>query len=167
MGKSLETEWPHPKTGCLENKGVILIEIRATEALPELSNGANREMINKKESRSRTLEVLADRVFRKSRSEGSVETYIWGVRRFCEFIGEDPDGLIKKLANGKLVIEKLLNSWLDGLDKEGVSPRTQKLYFYSVKKFADMNLPDEPFNWKKVESPRTWATKCRLTSSSA
>ena len=88
-----------------------------------------------------------------------METYIWGIRRFCEFTGEDPDGLIKKLANGKLALEKLLNSWLDGLDKEGVSPRTQKLYFYSVKKFADVNLPDEPFNWKKVELPRSWGVE--------
>jgi integrase len=116
-------------------------------------------MTNKKESRSRTLEVLADRVFRRSRSKGSAETYIWGVRRFCEFTGEDPDGLIRKLANGKLALEKLLNSWLDRLDKEGVSPRTQKLYFYSVKKFADVNLPDEPFNWKKVELPRSWGVE--------
>jgi integrase len=116
-------------------------------------------MTNKKESRFRTLEVLADRVFRRSRSKGSVETYIWGVRRFCEFTGEDPDGLIRKLANGKLALEKLLNSWLDRLDKEGISPRTQKLYFYSVKKFADVNLPDEPFNWKKVELPRSWGVE--------
>ena len=88
-----------------------------------------------------------------------METYIWGVRRFCGFTGEDPDGLIKNLANGKLALEKLLNSWLDALDKEGVSPRTQKLYFYSVKKFADVNLPDEPFNWKKVELPRSWGVE--------
>jgi integrase len=88
-----------------------------------------------------------------------VETYVWGVRGFCEFAGEDPDRLIKKLANRKLALEKLLNSWLDRLDKEGVSPRTQKLYFYSVKKFADVNLPDEPFNWKKVELPRSWGVE--------
>ena len=115
-------------------------------------------MAKTKGPQSRTLTAL-DRVYRRSRSRGSVETYVWGVRRFCGFMGQDPDKLVSKLARGELALERSLNDWLDMLDKEGVSPRTQKLYFYSVKKFADVNLPDEPFNWKKVELPRSWGVE--------
>jgi site-specific recombinase XerD len=98
-------------------------------------------------------------VYRRSRSKGSVRAYTWGVRRFCGFVRKDPDALIGALAKGELALERSLNDWLDRLDKEGVSHRTQKLYFFSVKKFVDVNLPEEVINWKRVELPRIWTVE--------
>lgn len=81
----------------------------------------------KDKKRSRALEVLAERVYRRSRSKGSVKAYTWGVRRFCDFMGEEPDGLISKLARGELAMERSLNEWLDKLDNEGDAPNMKHL----------------------------------------
>jgi len=130
--------------------------------LPKLSYKANRldpSMVGGGRRESKSLQALADRVYRRSRSEVSVRTYTWGVRRFCGFVHKDPDALIKALARGELALEHSLNDWLDRLDKEGVSPRTQKLYFFSVKKFVEVNLPEEAINWKRVELPQSWSVE--------
>lgn len=52
-----------------------------------------------------------------------------------------------------MALEKSLNDWLDKLHADGVAAKTQKLYFHSVKKFIDVNLPEDQLNWKKIELP--------------
>ena len=103
------------------------------------------------------MDLFTSRVYRKSRSESSVNTYKNGVKHFMKFLDiESPDELVEKLNAGQLNVVEALNSWLDKLDKEDKSPQTQTTYYRGVKKFVDVCTPDLKVNWKRVQLPKVW-----------
>jgi len=106
---------------------------------------------------SKSMELFTSRVYRKSRSESSVQTYKAGVQLFMKFLDiETMDQLAEKLEAGELNVVQTLNGWLDKLDKEDKSPQTQVTYFRAVKKFVEVCTPDLEVNWKRMQLPKIW-----------
>jgi len=102
-------------------------------------------------------ELFTSRVFRKSRSESSVNTYLGAVKQFVKFMGcEGFDDLATGIQSGQIDLVRSLNSWLDKLDQGNRSPQTQNVYFAAVKKFVDVVLPDLEFKWKRVDLPTVY-----------
>lgn len=105
----------------------------------------------------KTSELFTSRVFRKSRSESSVHTYLAAVKQFAAFMRrESLDDLARDIESGKVDLVRNLNSWLDKLDQDNRSPQTQNVYFAAVKKFVQVVLPDLEFKWKRVDLPTVY-----------
>ena len=105
----------------------------------------------------KTSKLFSSRVFRKSRSESTVATYLTGVKQFINFTKHRSlDGLVEDIQNGKINLVDTLNSWLDKLDQENCSPQTQKVYYAAVKKFVEVVLPTLEFKWKRVDLPTVY-----------
>lgn len=103
-----------------------------------------------------SVETFSSRIFRKSRSQGSVQTYTRCLNLFLDYMKTDGDSVIQQVKNGDLNLATVLNSWLDFLDKKKVSSATQKLYYAAVKKFFEINVEDLHVNWKMVDLPKLW-----------
>jgi len=102
-------------------------------------------------------ELFASRVFRKSRSESSVHTYVGAVKQFARFMGRESfDDLVEGIQSGEIDLVRSLNSWLDKLDQDNRSPQTQNVYYAATKKFVEVVLPDLEFKWKRVDLPTVY-----------
>lgn len=101
------------------------------------------------------LETYVNRIYRKSRSEKTVKTYLAGVRSFMEYVAcKNGEELAAKLQGMDVVNQ--VNGWLDKLNQEDCSPQTLRIYQAAIKKFVETVLPDLTVNWKRVELPRLW-----------
>jgi integrase len=104
-------------------------------------------------------ELFEKRVYRKSRSENSVNTYLRSLERFLGYVGLSAEALAEKVKNGTFNVVDSLNRWLDDLNTRDTAPRTQKVYFHAVKKFVEVTVPESQVNWKMVELPKTWSVE--------
>jgi len=106
---------------------------------------------------SKNLDLFTSRVYRKSRSNSSVRTYVSALKLFIEFLGfNDLDELVEAIKVGKVNVEQSVNSWLDRLDSRECSPQTQGVYVAAVKKLVQICVPNQTVNWKRVDLPRLW-----------
>jgi integrase len=110
-------------------------------------------------SENKPLEVFKKRIYRKSRSEGSVGTYTRAVNRFLKHEGLTAEELANRLQNSGFDMTEALNHWLDDLNERGIAPKTQRIYYYAVKKFVGVLAPDAQVNWKTVDLPKTWSVE--------
>ena len=108
---------------------------------------------------SKVLELFVKRVYRKSRSENSVNTYSRSLDRFLDYVGLSAEELAEKAQNGTFNVVDSLNRWLDDLNTRDTAPRTQHVYFHAVKKFVEVTVPESKVNWKLVELPKTWSVE--------
>jgi integrase len=107
------------------------------------------------QNQSKSMQLFRNRIYRKSRSQASVDSYSTFVRLFIEHLGlRDADELAEKLRSGKINVVQALNGWLDKLDKEDKAPGSQKNYYFGVKKFVEVVTPELKVNWKLVDLPR-------------
>ena len=107
------------------------------------------------QDQTRSMHLFRNRIYRKSRSQASVDSYRAFVRLFIEYLGlRDADDLAEKLRSGKINVVQALNGWLDKLDKEDKAPGSQKNYYFGVKKFVEVVTPELEVNWKLVDLPR-------------
>ena len=104
-------------------------------------------------------ELFEKRVYRKSRSENSVNTYSRSLGRFLDYVGLSAEELAEKVRNGAFNVVDSLNRWLDDLNTRDTAPRTQQVYFHAVKKFVEVIVPESQVNWKLVELPKTWSVE--------
>jgi len=104
-------------------------------------------------------ELFEKRVYRKSRSENSVNTYSRSLERFLDYVGFSAEELAEKVQNGTFNVVDSLNRWLDDLNAHDTAPRTQHVYFQAVKKFVEVTVPDAQVKWKLVELPKTWSVE--------
>ena len=111
-----------------------------------------KEKILKDESLLR----LAKRIYRKTRSSKSVESYVKSVLFFCRFLNvEKPMDILKRKTN----YEKVLNDWIDEMVANDLSSNTISLYYAGVKKWLEVNLSKTEWlniDWRRIELPATW-----------
>lgn len=109
---------------------------------------------------SSSTDAVLRRVYRKSRSEKSVENYCYGIAAFLKWMGtEDADGVVVRVELGLLDPIDLVQRYLDDLDARGLSPATQKLYAATAKKFFEVNMKGNVLNWGRIELPRIYRTE--------
>jgi len=106
------------------------------------------------QSQQDPIELMTLRLQRISPSTQTVKVYRLSVRLFCRFLQVTPSELIEKIQSGEVEIEERLNEWLDFLAANGAAAATQRTYFFSVKKFVEVNIPRKQFFWSIVELPR-------------
>jgi len=104
-------------------------------------------------------ELFEKRVYRKSRSENSVNTYSRSLARFLDYTGFSAEELAMKVKDGTVNVVDSLNHWLDDLNAKDIAPRSQKVYYHSVRKFVEVTVPEAQVNWKLVELPKTWSVE--------
>ena len=106
------------------------------------------------QDQSESMQLFRNRIYRKSRSKASVESYSRFVQLFIKHLGlGDADELAEKLKSGEIKVVQAVNGWLDQLDKENKAPKSQKNYYFGVKKFVNVVTPDLKVNWKLVDLP--------------
>ena len=105
------------------------------------------------------LELFQKRVYRKSRSEASVNTYTRSFKQFLQHTGLTPEELVSKVRDGSVNVADEVNRWLDELNSRNLAPGTQKIYFQAVKKFVEVTVPENNVNWKTVDLPRIWGVE--------
>ena len=108
---------------------------------------------------SNISELFERRVYRKSRSENSVNTYSRSLQRFLDYVGFSDEELARKVQDGTFNVVDSLNRWLDDLNAKEIAPRSQKVYYHSVRKFVEVTVPNLQVNWKLVELPKTWSVE--------
>ena len=99
---------------------------------------------------------LAKRIYRKTRSSKSVETYVKVILRFIDFLKvEKPADAFKQNYDW----ESVLNDWIDELVAYGVASSSINTYLRCVKKWLEVNLSKEEWqsiDWRRVELPSSW-----------
>jgi len=117
------------------------------------------------QSQQDPIELMTLRLQRISPSTQTVKVYRVSVKLFCKFLQLTPSELIEKIGSGEVQIEERLNEWLDYLAANGLTAATQRTYFFSIKKFVEINIPRRTFFWKIVQLPRLRAVEAdRLPS---
>lgn len=107
-----------------------------------------------------SVDAVLRRVYRKSRSDKSVENYRYGIAVFLKWMNtEDADGVIMQVESGQQDPVDLVQRYLDDLDARGLSPATQKLYAATAKKFFEVNMKGNGLNWGRLELPRIYRTE--------
>lgn len=111
------------------------------------------------QSQQDPVELMTLRLQRLSTSKQTSKVYRLSVKLFCKFLQLTPSELVEKIQSGEIEIEERLNEWLDFLAANGAAAATQRTYFFSVKKFVEVNIPRRTFFWKIVELPRLRAVE--------
>jgi len=106
------------------------------------------------QSVSDPLEVFTARIMRRSGSQRTVVSYRFQLLWFLKWLDLSPADFISKVESGQISAEDQINAWLDHLQVEGMSPATQILSYYAIKKFLTVNLPRHLFYWDSVELPK-------------
>jgi integrase len=100
------------------------------------------------------LEVFTARLLRRSGSQQTVISYRFMLLWFLKWLGLSPAQLIEKVESGQILVEDLINDWLDHQQTLGHSPQTMRVSFFAVKKFLQVSLPRHTFFWDSVELPK-------------
>jgi len=80
---------------------------------------------------------LAKRIYRKTRSHKSVETYVKAVLLFTKFLNVEKPMMILK---SEIDWESVLNDWIDEMVANGLSNNTINTYFTGVKEMVGSEL---------------------------
>ena len=94
---------------------------------------------------------LAKRIYRKTRSHKSVETYVKAVLLFTKFLNVEKPMMIFK---SEIDWESVLNDWIDEMVANGLSNNTINTYFTGVKKWLEVNLSKNEWldiDWRRIE----------------
>ena len=81
------------------------------------------------------LQPFLDKVYRKSKSKETKDTYLSGVTIFCRWRGKEPLQVIQDMKEGKADIYKVFDDYVTYLSKSNRAPNTIITYFTVAKKF--------------------------------
>jgi len=89
-----------------------------------------------------SIRVLSENITSRRRmgSEGTVQSYIIGIRRFIRFLGlEDPEVALAKFRNGELDASKMIDEFIDWSLDKGYAHKTVRLTLFGLKKWLELN----------------------------
>ena len=113
-----------------------------------------REYIEKYPSIARLNESIAGP--RRMGSEGSVEAYVKGVRKFLEYVGEsDPETALERLKTGSINAAGKVDEFIDVALKK-YAHGTVRNFLFGVKKWFSLN--GVGVDWRKIEFPTSTET---------
>ena len=81
------------------------------------------------------LQPFLDKMYRKSKSEKTGDSYFHGTLVFCRWYGKDPGKVIADLKQESVDVYKVLDDYVTYLSKSGRAPNTIKGYLTIAKKF--------------------------------
>lgn len=87
------------------------------------------------EESEKSLQPFLDKMYRKSKSEKTRDSYFHGTLVFCRWYGKEPEQVIHELKEGKVDVYKVLDDYVTYLSKSGRAPNTIKDYLTIAKKF--------------------------------
>ncbi len=87
------------------------------------------------EESRKLLQPFLDKVYRRSKSKETIDTYLSGVVVFCRFCGKEPMQVIKDVKGDKTDVYKVLDDYVTYLSKSNRAPNTIATYFAAAKKF--------------------------------
>ncbi|MCX8182773.1 MAG: site-specific integrase [Candidatus Methanomethyliaceae archaeon] len=108
----------------------------------------DRDFIERNES----VRTLVLRVYRKSQSNASVNTYVANLRKFFAWLGMEPD----EAKNAEINWENKINAFIDECVSKSLSPKRIHSLVSAVKRWGVVN--EVNIAWGKVELPGVWKT---------
>ncbi len=110
-----------------------------------------REWVQNYPSIAKVYEAIAG--VRRMGSEGTVETYVKGIKSFVEYLGySDPETALYALLNGEVNPEEKVDKFIDyGLGEQAKAHNHVRNNVFGIKKWFELN--GVKVDWKKIELP--------------
>jgi site-specific recombinase XerD len=100
-----------------------------------MRNNTYADFLSMNYETSEALRPFLEKVYRRSRSSETVDTYRNGVMAFCKFCGKEPSRIIQDIREERVEEYSLLDEYVTYLSKANKSPNTISTYFAAAKKF--------------------------------
>jgi integrase len=112
-----------------------------------------RDWVQNYPSIAKIYEAIAG--VRRMGSEGTVETYVKGVKVFVEYLGySDPETALQSLIKGEINAEEKADKFIDyALETQKKAHNHVRNHIFGIKKWFDLN--GVKVDWKKIELPNS------------
>jgi len=110
-----------------------------------------REYVQNYPSIAKIYEAIAG--VRRMGSEGTVETYIKGIKVFVEYLGySDPETALQAIMKGEVNAEAKVDKFIDyALNEQNKAHNHVRNHVFGIKKWFE--LSGVKVDWKKIELP--------------